>query len=92
MFDALNDNLGPGRLVEADKSIPGSRLRIFKNRTGIFVIQVRGVLSDCALPAFNLNRRKYQLSFGWKALFNRTFGERKLAAALLDSAPVSHMH
>lgn len=56
----------------------------------MFVVQVRGSVSDCALPALNIDLSKHELSFEWRDLFNRFFGERKMATAMLRDVQVSH--
>ena len=89
-FQKMMDEAGPGRLGEADKSVPGSRIRLFESPVGMFVVQVRGSVGDCALPALNIDPSKHELSFEWRDLFNRFFGERKVATAVSNGAPVSH--
>ncbi len=89
-FQNLMDKAGPGRLGEADKSVPGSRIRLFESPVGMFVVQVRGSVGDCALPALNIDPSKHELSFEWRKLYNLFFGERKVATAVLQRAPVSH--
>ena len=58
----------------------------------MFITQVRGILSDCPLPALDIyrNNTKYRLSFDWKELFDQMFGERKLMMALLPNTQVRH--
>ena len=89
-FQNLMDQARPGRLGEADKSVPGSRIRLFESPVGMFVVQVRGSVGDCALPALNIDPSKHKLSFEWRNLYNLFFGERKVATAVLYGAPVSH--
>ena len=79
-------------LGNADNSVPESEINLFESPAGMFVIQVRGVVSDCALPALSTDLWRHELSFEWKELFNRVFGERKMATAVLHGAPVSHLH
>lgn len=89
-FKKLRDEVGAGRLGEADKSVPGSRIRLFESPVGMFVVQVRGSVSDCALPALNVNSSRYEFSFEWMDMFNGFFGERKLTTTVLHGAPVGH--
>ena len=84
----LRDNAGPARLGEADKSRPGGRLRLFENSAGLFVVQIRGGLSDCMVPGLSINQKNGKLSFEWRDLFARFFGEKKTAESILKDAPV----
>lgn len=88
MFNRLRDEVGTGRVGEADKSVSGSRIRLFECPGGMFVVQVRGSVGDCALPALNIDHIKHELSFDWRDLFDRFFGERKLTTTVLHGAPV----
>lgn len=67
-------------------------MRLFESPTGIFVVQVRVVVDDYPLPALNIDHIRCELSFEWKKLFDRIFGEVKLATAVLHSAPVGHLN
>ena len=89
-FKRLRDAVGPGRLGEADDSVPGSRTRLFESPAGMFVIQVRGSVGDCALPALNIDSAMHEVTFQWRGLFSRFFGGRKVATAVLNDAPVSY--
>lgn len=89
-FRGLQARLGPGRLGEADESVPAPRRRLFESPTGMFVVQGRGVVDDYPLPALNIDYIRCELSFEWKKLFDRVFGEGKLATAVLHGAPVDH--
>ena len=82
--------MGPGRLSEADKSVPGSRIPVFDSPVGMFVVQLRGSVGDCALPVLNIASRRHEVSFDWRDLFDQFFGEQKLAKAVLHDALVSH--
>lgn len=82
--------MGNGRLGEADKSVPGSRLRLFESPVGMFAVQVRGIVGDCALPALDIDPSTQELSFNWKDLFSRIFGEQKVVTTVLHGAPVGH--
>lgn len=87
-FKRLRDEAGTGRLDEADKSVAGSRIRLSESPIGMFVVQVRGSVGDCALPALNISNSRHELSFEWRDLFNRFFGERKVVTTVLHGAPV----
>ena len=91
ILKGLQDQIGAGMLSQADKSIPGSRIRFFESPVGMFVVQVRGVVGDCALPGLSINASRNELSFEWKKLFNRIFGERKLVTVTLHGALVGHL-
>ena len=82
--------VGTGRLEDADKSVPESRMHLYTCPPGLFVVQVRGSVSDCAIPSLSLdvNPLRLELSFEWRDLFHRFFGERKMVRAVLDGAPV----
>ena len=82
--------VGTGRLSEADRSVPGSRMRLYTCPPGLFVVQVRGSVCDCAIPSlnFNVNPLRLEVSFEWRDLFHQFFGERKIVGAVLDGAPV----
>ncbi|KAM0801618.1 hypothetical protein BDR22DRAFT_181620 [Usnea florida] len=90
MSKTLLARVGTGRLSEADRSVPESRMRLYTCPPGLFVVQVRGSVCDCAIPSldFNVNPLRLELSFEWRDLFHRFFGERKIVGAVLDSAPV----
>lgn len=89
-FERLRAEAGSGRLGEADKSVPGSRIRLFESPVRMFVVQVRGSVGDCALPALNIDAGKRELSCEWRDLFDRFFGERRITTTALNSAPVGH--
>ena len=89
MFRRLRDELGTGRLGEADKSVSGSRIRLFEPPGGMFLIQVRGSLGDCTLPALSIDHIGNELSFEWRDMFDRYFGQRKMITTVLLGAPVS---
>ena len=90
IFERLQDQTGAGRLGQAAKPIPGSQVRFFKSPVGMFVVQVRGVVGDCALPGLSINASGNELSFKWMKLFDQIFGERKLDTIMLHGAPVGH--
>lgn len=90
IFKRLRDEVGSGRLGGADSSVSGSRIRLFESPRCLFVVQVRGSVVNCALPALNIDSYKHELSFEWRGLFSRFFGERKETAAVLHDAPVGH--
>ena len=56
---------------------------------GMFVVQVRAGLSDCAIPGMKIDQAKREISFNWTALFERMFSERK-ALQEKDLGMVSH--
>ena len=84
----LRDNVGLGRLGEADKSRPGGRLRLFKHSSGLFVVQIRGGLNDCVVPSLSIDQKNGELSLEWRDLFARFFEEKKMAKGILKDAPV----
>ena len=90
MFKRLRDEARPSRLSGAAKSVPGSRIRFFESPVGMFVVQVRGSVGDCALPALNIDPNRHEVSFDWRDLFDRYFGEQKVAKAVLHDAAVGH--
>ena len=90
IFRTLLARVGTGRLGDADRSISGSRMRLYESPPGLFVVQVRGSVCDCAIPSLNVNvdPLRHELSFEWRNLFHRFFGEWKTVRAVLDGAPV----
>ena len=90
MSKKLLARVGTGRLSEAYRSVPGSRMRLYTCPPGLFVVQVRGSVCDCGIPSlnFNVNSLRLELSFEWRDLFHQFFGERKIVGAALDGAPV----
>ena len=90
IFERLKDQTGAGILSQGAKFIPGSQVRFFESPVSMFVVQVRGVVGDCALPGFIINASGNELSFEWKKLFDQIFGERKLGTIMLHDAPVGH--
>ena len=58
---------------------------------GMFVVQVRAGLNDCAIPGLKINQKKREISFNWIELFDRMFSERK-ALQEKDLGIVSHHH
>lgn len=90
MFERLRHEAGPGTLGEADKSVPGSRIRVFDSPVGMFVVQVRGSAGDCALPVLNIHSSRHEVSFDWRDLFGQFFGEQKVTRAVLHDALVGH--
>ena len=63
---------------------------IFEPRAteGIFVIQVRAGLNDCAVPGLKIDQEKREISFEWVGLFSHFFCERR--AVDLHEGTVSH--
>ena len=56
---------------------------------GLFVVQVRAGLNDCAIPGLKIDQVKCEISFKWTELFDRMFSERK-AFQEKDLGIVSH--
>ena len=85
--------VGTSRLGDADRSVPESRMRLYTCRPGLFVVQVRGSLCDCAIPSlnFSVNPLRLKISFEWRYLFHQFFGERKMVRAVLDGAPICNL-
>lgn len=89
IFTNLRRLAGPGRLGEADRSRPGGRLRLFEKPAGLFVIQVRAGVGDCAISGLGIDTCKWELSFEWRDIFSQFFGEKRATDAVLNGAPVS---
>ena len=66
----------------------GGRLRLIENSRGVFVVQVRGGLSDCAVPGLHIDRKKHKLSLEWKALFRHFFTQKRLQLETVKQDPV----
>ena len=56
---------------------------------GMFVVQVRAGLNDCAIPGLKIDQEKREISFNWIELLDRLFSERK-ALQEKDLGIVSH--
>ena len=56
---------------------------------GMFVVQVRAGLNDCAVPGLKIDQEKREISFNWIELFSRMFSERE-AMQSNDLDIVSH--
>ncbi len=58
---------------------PSHPISIFEPQVteGMFVIQVRAGLNDCAVPGLKIDQDKREISFNWVELFSRFFGERR---------------
>ena len=77
-------------LSQAAKSIPDLPVGFFECPVGMFVVQVRSVVGDCAVPGLSINASRNELSFEWKKLFDQIFGEQKLVTNKSHGAPVGH--
>lgn len=84
----LRDELVVRLGAEAGQSQPRSRLRTIEQCSGVFVVQVRAGVSDCAVRKLQLNMTKRELSIEWKDLFVHFFTEKSLTGRILKSAPV----
>lgn len=69
---------------------PSYPIQIFEPETteGMFVIQVRAGLNDCAVPGLRIDQEQREISLYWIGLFSRFFGERR--AVNLHKGIVSH--
>ncbi|KAF6232910.1 hypothetical protein HO173_008873 [Letharia columbiana] len=58
---------------------PSYPIQIFEPETteGMFVIQVRAGLNDCAVPGLTIDQEQHEISLDWIGLFSRFFGERR---------------
>ena len=90
IFERLQVQIGAGMFSHVAKSIPDSPVGFFKSPVGMFVVQIRGVVGDCALPGLSINASRNELSFEWKRLFDQIFGEQKLVTNMLHGTPVGH--
>lgn len=89
MIKSIETKTGLGRMGEADKSRPGSRVRLFGSTVGLALVQVRGGLHDCTLPSLTRDRDKRAISLDWRDLFSRFFGEKRMIGRVLARALVS---
>jgi hypothetical protein len=76
----------PGNLDEGDASKVARPEPLFENTVGRTLIQIRGGLHDCTLPSLIVEQEEDALSFEWKDLFTRYFGDKK---RILENEPVS---
>ena len=60
-----------------------------KATEGMFVIQVRAGLNDCAVPGLRIDQNRHEISLDWMGLFSRFYGERR--AMDLQEGTVSHL-
>ena len=88
IFINLQNKAGSGRLGEADRSMPSSRMRIIEATAGLFVVQIRGGLNDCATPALNIDFKNHEVSCDWKDLFTQYFQEKRVASLVLENEGV----
>ena len=67
-------------------------IRTFEPKTteGIFVIQVRAGLNDCAIPGLKIDQDQREVSLDWSGMFSHFFRERE--AAELHEGIVGHQH
>lgn len=89
-FRRIMQLAGPGRLGEAEKGNPGSRIRLYENTVGLSLVQIRGALDDCAMSNVCIDPKKRVISLEWKDLFTRFFGGKMMADRVLEQAPVSY--
>ena len=59
--------------------------------TGVFIIQVRGGLNDCAVPSLHVDPKKREVSLDWKALFNLYFSDKANRVDLVNCDAVSNV-
>ena len=90
IFQRLQDQIEAGMLSQVARSTPGSPVGFFESPVGMFVVQVRDVVGDCALPGLSINASRNEVSFEWKKLFDQIFGEQKLVMNKLHGATVGH--
>lgn len=57
---------------------PNLAVLIFEPKAteGMFVIQVRAGLNDCAVPDLRIDEEKREISLNWIGLFSRFYGEQ----------------
>lgn len=84
-------NLHIGIRADSWPHAPGWPVRFNDGPVGIFVVQIRGVVGDCALPGLIVWVRRGELSFEWKTLFSRMFSERNLTMTIPNEALVGHL-
>lgn len=89
-FGRITQLAGPGRLGEADRGTPGSRIGLYENTVGLSLVQIRGGLDDCAMSNLCIDPKKRVISLEWKDLFTRFFGGKMMADRILEQALVSH--
>ena len=90
MIKSIEAKTGPRRMGEADKTQPGSRVRLFENTAGLAVVQIRGGLHECTLPSLTIDRGKRAISLDWRDLFMRFFSEKRMEDRVLEHAAVSN--
>lgn len=90
MFKKLQDEAGLSRLCEVDNTVPRIRKNLSDSPVSMFIVQVRGSVGDCVLPKLKFNSSGQKLSFEWREMFDRFFGEQKLAKAVLHDTLVGH--
>ena len=59
-----------------------------KSTEGLFVIQLRAALKDCAVPGLKIDQGNQEISLSWRGLCSRFFSEQR--AMDLDQPVVSH--
>lgn len=84
----LRDKAGLGVGGVASQSQSKSRLRTIEHCTGLFVVQVRGGLNDCAVTRLHIHMKNREVSIEWKHLFGHFFREKRFTDAISRNAPV----
>ena len=105
-FRCMREKGGLGGLGKADKYRPSDLSQIFSLvdeeiqepvpvfepvlTEGLFTIQIRGGMNDCAIPGLRINQDHQEVSLEWRDLFTRFFGEQKMMVDVLNNDPVSN--
>lgn len=58
---------------------------LIEHCTGLFVVQIRGGLNDCAVLALHIDATKCELSVDWRGLFAQFFNERRITEEILEN-------
>ena len=61
------------------------RLSKIESCAGIFIIQIRDGLGDCALSSLHIGPKKHRVSLAWKSLFGAFYNDKKLTKATILS-------
>lgn len=85
----ISEELGVARSVADRKSKLRSQLQTVERCSDIFIIQVRGGLSDCAVQDLHIDPKKHEISLDWRLLFREYFKEKHLTRIELQVGAVS---
>lgn len=76
----IRNEVGLGVGGIASRTQPANRMRMIEHCIGLFVIQVRGGLNDCAVTKLHIHMKNREVSLEWKDLFRHFFRGKNFTA------------